>query len=213
MMVVLRNLFIGGLLLLVPVLLTVWILGFLLGQLDDFSQPLLRLYIGGEIPYAGAILTVIIIMGFGAFSNFFVGQRIVAWFERQVSRVPVVRTVYSTTRQVVRGFSSAEGMNFKRTVLLRYPGERLVLGFVTAESRMSEGDAEPALIAVYVPTNHLYLGDVFLVAPDRVIDVPLTLEEGISAVLSCGGSLEEHPELVAAVLSGGARRTADPAPS
>ncbi len=257
----LRTMFLTGLLLLVPAVLTVWILQFLLGVLDGFSQPLLVLYLGREIPGAGAVLTAFIILCLGAFSNLFIGRRIFDWVETQVGRIPFVRSVYSTTRQVVHGFSSNEGVSFKRTVIIKRGDGSMVMGFVTREFSMctsgaddggdpgdlvgssdlrdtgevggraavhekrrgqaasgievgtgagdagsagNTGTVEPAgsvdgdapgndglgpFLAVYIPTNHLYLGDVFLVPPENVVEIDMSLEEGISAVLSCGGSL------------------------
>ncbi len=185
----LRNIFIAGLLLLVPIVITVWILRFVLGVLDDFSQPLLQIYLGRHVPYAGAILTALIILFLGALSNVIIGKRIVAFFERQISRIPGVRSVYSTTRQVIRGFTSTEGMNFQRTVLIRRNDGSMMMGFVTREFEVVEDDQPTPVIAVYVPTNHLYLGDVLILPRDRVLEVDLSLEAGLSAVLSCGGSV------------------------
>lgn len=198
-MIRLRNLFFQGLLLLVPIVITVWILEFLFGVFDNFSQPLMQLYIGRNVPGAGVVLTALMILALGSFSSFFVGQRVVEWFEELVGRVPIVRSVYSTTRQVVRGFSSSEGMNFQRTVFVRMADDRLTIGFVTSETAVAvDGGAAEPMITVYVPTNHLYLGDVFLLPPSSVFDCDLSLEEGISTVLSCGGSLRGDVALRAA---------------
>ncbi len=192
----LRNIFLTGLLVLVPAVLTVWILQFLLGVLDGFSQPLLVLYLGRKIPGAGAVLTALIILWLGAFSNLFIGRRIFDWMETQVARIPFVRSVYSTTRQVVHGFSSNEGVSFKRAVLLRRGDGSMVLGFVTREFFLGNSEAGEPCVAVYVPTNHLYLGDVFFVPPEQVVEVDMSLEEGISTVLSCGGSLPETVDVL-----------------
>lgn len=187
----LRNLFIAGLLVVVPVVLTVWILQLLFGFLDGVSQPFLRLYLGRDIPGAGAILTAIIVLFLGYLSSHFAGRRIVDAFDAQVARIPIVRSVYSTTRQVVRGFSSSEGMNFQRTVLVRRADDTLLFGFVTGEFVLRRDGEDVPMASVFVPTNHLYLGDVFIVPKDEVLEVDLTLEEGISAVLSCGGSIPD----------------------
>ncbi len=190
-MIRLRNLFIAGLIVLVPVVLTAWILQFLFGLLDGVSQPLVKGYLGYAVPGVGAMLTALIILTLGYFSNLFIGQRIVEGFEYWIARVPIVRSVYSTTRQVVRGFSSNEGMNFQRTVLVAREDDILMFGFVTGEFFMTADGQDQRMYTVYIPTNHLYLGDVFVVPAKRVVEVDMTLEEGISAVLSCGGSLPD----------------------
>ena len=187
----LRNLFIAGLLVLIPVVLTIWILQLLLGFLDAVSQPLLRLYIGREVPGVGIVLTALIVLGLGYMTSWFAGRRVVEAFEGHMSRVPLIGSIYSTTRQVVRGFSSSEGMSFKRTVLVRREGA-LLFGFVTGEFVLGGDGEEVEMASVYVPTNHLYLGDVFIMPRTDVLEVDMTLEEGISAVLSCGGSLPDE---------------------
>jgi len=187
----LRNLFIAGLLVLVPIVATLWILRFVFGFLDAMSQPLLRLYIGWEIPGAGLVLTAAIILLLGYLSSHFAGRRIMEIIEAQIARIPMVRSVYSTTRQVVRGLSTSEGTNFNRTVMVRREGA-LMLGFVTGELVLSRDGKDIAMTSVFVPTNHIYLGDVYVVPRADVLEVDLSLEQGISAVLSCGGSLPDR---------------------
>lgn len=187
----LRNLFIAGLLVLVPIVATIWILRFLFGFLDALSQPLLRLYVGWEIPGAGIVLTAAIVLLLGYVSSHFAGRRVVELVEAQIARIPLVRSVYSTTRQVVRGLSTSEGTNFNRTVLVRRNGVWL-LGFVTGDLVLSRDGEDVPLTSVFVPTNHIYLGDVFVVPRSDVLEVDLSLEQGISAVLSCGGSLPDR---------------------
>ncbi len=190
-MIRLRNLFIAGLIVLVPVVLTAWILQFLFGLLDGVSQPLVKGYVGREVQGLGAMLTALMILTLGYFSTLFVGQRIVEAFEYWIARIPIVRSVYSTTRQVVRGFSTGDGMNFQRTVLVAREDDILMFGFVTGEFFLTKAGEDRRMYTVYIPTNHLYLGDVFVVPADRIVEVDMTLEEGISAVLSCGGSMPD----------------------
>lgn len=194
----LRNKFIGGLLVILPVAATLWVLQVLFSLLDDFSQPLLRIYFGGDIPGAGVVLTLIIVIVLGHFSSHLVGEALVHRFEKVVARVPLVGSVYGTVQQVVRGFSSGgESSNFKRTVIvLDESGLPSSLGFLTSEFVVDRTGTEPGetndlleYATVYVPTNHLYLGDVLLLPRHRVLDAEMSLEDGISAVLSCGGSM------------------------
>ncbi|MFT4569501.1 MAG: putative membrane protein [Hyphomicrobiaceae bacterium] len=206
-MIRLRNLFIAGLIVLVPVVLTASILQFLFGLLDGISQPLVKGYLGREVSGVGAMLTAVIILLLGYFSTLFVGQRIVEAFEYWVARIPIVRSVYSTTRQVVRGFSSNEGMNFQRTVLVAREDDILMFGFVTGDFSLTKAGEEQRMCTVYVPTNHLYLGDVFVVPAELIIEVDMTLEEGISAVLSCGGSLPDDVRLGARTVTDQADET------
>jgi len=186
-----RNAFIAGLLLIAPVAITAWILRLIFSFLDHASQPLLKLYIGRDVPGVGLVLTVFVIFAVGYLSSHIVGEAMVNWLEGVISRIPLVSSVYRTVRQVVRGFSNSEGMNFQRTVLVRSEkDDTMRLGFLTGEFTVKNGDGERGMSSVYIPTNHLYLGDVCIFPSSEVLDVNMSLEEGISAVLSCGGSIK-----------------------
>jgi uncharacterized membrane protein len=201
----LRNNFIAGLLLLAPIAITVKILALLLSFLDGVSQPLLRLYIDREVPGVGIVLTVIVVLVVGYLSSRLVGQSIVKWFEGAVERIPLVSSVYRTVRQVIRGFSSGDRMSFKRTVLVRRGREgEFAIGFLTGEFSVASEQGVSAVASVYIPTNHLYLGDIAILPAHDVVYVDMTLEEGISAVLSCGGSITGQ---VATSLAATAERT------
>ncbi len=186
----LRTNFVAGLLLIAPVAITVWILNLVFKSLDGISQPFLRLYIGREVPGVGILLTILLILAIGYLSSQLAGQTVVGWFEKAIERVPLVSSVYRTVRQVVRGFTSTEGMNFKRTVFVRQETRgTLAIGFLTGEFVLERDGARHSMATVYIPTNHLYLGDIAVMPSEEVMDAGMTLEQGISAVLSCGGSI------------------------
>ncbi|MFQ5352781.1 MAG: DUF502 domain-containing protein [Candidatus Binatia bacterium] len=197
----LRNKFIAGLLVVIPIATTTWVLMLLFSMLDGSSQPILKLYLGREVPGVGWVLTVLIVVVLGHFSELFIGQAVVVRFDRLVARVPLVSSVYRTVQQVIKGFSSGDSTNFKRAVMVvDEAGLASSLGFVTREFALVSGDTTREMTAVYVPTNHLYLGEILILPRDRVLDVGMSLEEGISAVLSCGGSLAEQLGVVTEVL-------------
>ena len=186
----LRTNFIAGMLLIAPVAITLWILNALFKFLDGISQPVLRIYLGRDLPGVGIILTILLVLAIGYLSSLLAGQSFVHWLETVIDRVPLVSSVYRTVRQVVRGFTSSEGMNFKRTVIVREEKRGfMAIGFLTGEFTV-EGTGSPRTMStVYIPTNHLYLGDIVILPSEEVLDAGMTLEEGISAVLSCGGAL------------------------
>ena len=96
---------------------------------------------------------------------------------------------YGTTKKVLSGFGKPESQGaFKRFVFARLPG-RTTPGFVTATFRFSRADNTTyALCVVYVPTNHLYVGDVVVLPEEDVIDTDLTVEDGVASILSAGSS-------------------------
>jgi uncharacterized membrane protein len=100
--------------------------------------------------------------------------------------VPVFRTIYAPVKQLVAAFSPDNEAGFKRVVLVDDPRRGSVLGFLTREFYVDRGGGPEAVVAVYVPTNHLYLGDVVVYAADRVSFPDLSVEEGLRIFLTGG---------------------------
>jgi uncharacterized membrane protein len=110
------------------------------------------------------------------------------WLER----VPVFRTIYSPVKQIVAAFSPDNEYGFKRVVLVDDPRRGWVLGFLTREFSIDRGQGLEWLVAVYVPTNHLYLGDVVIVPRSAVQYPDLSVEDGVRIVLTGGMALPAH---------------------
>src|SRR2546422_2219441 len=117
-------------------------------------------------------------------------RRLLDGIDDVLGLVPVVGAVYGTTKKVLEGFGKSDSeAAFKRFVLVRLPG-RTTPGFLTGSFtlRRADGTAEP-LCSVYVPTNHLYVGDVVVLAAEDVIETDLSVEEGMSVILSAGAAM------------------------
>ena len=109
--------------------------------------------------------------------------------EALLLHIPVFRTVYAPVKQLVAAFSPDNESGFKRVVLVDQPGRGYVLGFLTREFTLVGAGTTEALVAVYVPTNHLYLGDVLVCPRDRVRFPDLSVEEGVRIFLTGGTSV------------------------
>jgi uncharacterized membrane protein len=116
------------------------------------------------------------------------GRRLVQRGESYLLRVPVFRTIYAPVKQLVAAFSPDNEMGFKRVVLFEH-GRGYALGFLTKEFTVDRGRGPEPMLAVYVPTNHLYLGDVFICDRERASFPDLTVEEGIRIFLTGGMAL------------------------
>src|SRR5690606_7294800 len=103
--------------------------------------------------------------------------------------IPVFRTIYAPVRQLVVAFSPDNEGGFKRVVMVDDPVRGVVLGFLTREFTVDRGRGPEAMVAVYVPTNHLYLGDIAVYPKERALFPDVTVEEGISIFLTGGMSL------------------------
>ncbi len=179
--------FITGFFVTVPVVLTAWVLWIFYQQVDGFLSPLYERILGRSVPALGFVTAVVIIFVMGVIATNVVGRRILTWAERLLLlRLPVFGRVYPAVKQLVEAFTPRRERGFREFVIVEHPREGIyAYGFRTSDVRV-EGAKPEDLVTVYVPTNHLYLGDIILVPRDSVISTGLTIEEGIRVILSAG---------------------------
>src|SRR5437762_9944197 len=105
----------------------------------------------------------------GAFARNVIGKRVLQRTEGWLLRVPVFKTIYAPVRQLIAAFSPDNKSGFKRVVMVEDPRGGYALGFLTREFTADRGDGPEALIAVFLPTNHLYLGDIVICERDQAL--------------------------------------------
>lgn len=185
----LQRLFFTGLFILAPFGLTFMLLAWLVAFIERLLAPLTGL-MGRAAPGLGIITAIAIVLGAGALASNMVGQHLLDFVEEMMLRIPIFNWLYKTIKQMAEIFSPSGKNSFKSVVLVEYPRPGVYsVGFLTNEVSLEEGTAAQALVCVYVPTNHMYIGDYILVPKDKVLATPLTLQEGIQATLSAGASL------------------------
>jgi uncharacterized membrane protein len=186
----LRNRFLAGLIVLVPIVLTVKALTWLFAFLDEFSRPWVERIFDRPIPGVGVVLTIALVFLVGFVFSLGPLKRLLESVDDVVDAVPLVGSVYGTTKKVLSGFGGAGGERaFQRFVLARLPG-RTTPGFVMRTFTLALKDGQSYEVAtVYVPTNHLYVGDVVVLPVDDVIETDLSVEDGVSLILSAGASI------------------------
>lgn len=136
----LRNRLTAGLLLLVPLLITYWILGFAFRGLDGLFGPLLERATGRTIPGLGIILLGILVYLAGLLASNYLGRGIIRTGQSMLMRVPLISTVYDTSKQLIESFSGAKQTGFKRVVLIEYPRSgSWAVGFLTGTTRDDTG--------------------------------------------------------------------------
>jgi uncharacterized membrane protein len=185
----LRRSFIAGFFVTVPLVISVAALVWIFGIIDRFTAPLATRVLGREVPGLGILLTVLVVLVVGAVATNVIGRRMLTRAESWLMRVPVFRTIYAPVKQLVAAFSPDNEYGFKRVVLVEDPARGMVMGFVTKEFTIERDAAREQLAAVYVPTNHLYLGDIIMVPRERLSFPDVTVEEGIRIFLTGGMSL------------------------
>ncbi|MBC3806932.1 DUF502 domain-containing protein [Undibacterium seohonense] len=200
-----RKYFITGLLILVPLAITAWVLHAVISTMD---QSLLLLpeqwrpeaLIGFRIPGLGAVLTVLIIFVTGLLTKNFIGNYVVAAWEALLNRIPIVNSIYSSVKQVSDTLFSSSGNAFSKAVLIEYPRQgSWTIAFLTGKP---SGDVEKHLgadfISVYVPTTPNPTSGYFLIIPKKdAIELDMSVDTALKYVVSMGVVAPEVTEKVA----------------
>jgi uncharacterized membrane protein len=181
----------AGLLVLVPVIVTAAVVSFLFGLIDNWARPLTRSVLGRELPGVGIALTVVLVYVTGLLSTNFVGKKFLEVFDRLLENLPLVKTVYSASKQLVDAVSPKGRRSFRRVVLVEFPKKgTFALGFVTGSGvgALERGDRfGSGMTSVYVPTAiNPTSGFVVFVPEAEMVDAGLSVEEGIKLVVSGG---------------------------
>jgi uncharacterized membrane protein len=185
----LRRSFIAGFFVTVPLIISVAALVWIFGIIDGFTAPVAARLLGRTVPGLGIALTVLFVLFVGAIATNVIGRRVLTRGETWLMRVPVFRTIYAPVRQLIAAFSPDNEYGFKRVVMLEDPHRGWLMGFLTKEFTVDRGGRVEWLVAIYVPTNHLYLGDVVMYPREKTFYPNITVEEGIRIFLTGGMSL------------------------
>ena len=186
MMQWLRRSFIAGFFVTVPLFISVAALLWLFRVVDGLVGPFFARLLGRPAPGLGIATTALAILIVGAIATNVVGKRLLQRAEWLLLHVPLFRSIYAPVKQLVVAFSPDNEYGFKRVVLVEDGARGYQLGFLTREFTIDRGQGPEMLVAVYVPTNHLYLGDIVICPRDRAAYPDITVEEGIRIFLTGG---------------------------
>ncbi|GHU06116.1 hypothetical protein FACS1894158_11560 [Betaproteobacteria bacterium] len=185
---------ITGLLIWVPLAITAWVLSLIAGVADQSMRLLPKAthpsnLLGFDIPGAGIVVTLVIILGTGLLATNLIGQRLVGWWEQFLARIPVVSSIYNSVKQVSDTLLSSSGMAFRQPLLVQYPHQgSWTIAFLTGEpggdvARHLEGKH----VSVYVPTTPNPTSGFFLIFPkDQVIELDMNVDEALKYIISMG---------------------------
>ena len=185
----LRRSFITGFFVTVPLFISVAAFIWIFNVVDGLTTPLYDRLLGRRIPGLGTLTTAAVIALVGAVATNVIGKRLLQRGESYLLRVPVFRTVYAPVRQLLASFSPDNESGFKRVVMVEDARRGFVLGFLTREFSVDRGRGPESMLAVYVPTNHLYLGDIVIVDASHATFPDITVEDGIRIFLTGGMAL------------------------
>lgn len=190
----LKRYFITGLLVWIPLVITLWVLSMIIGALDYsiiLLPPTLRPenLLGFDIPGAGAVITLVLILITGVLATNFLGQKLVVWWERIVARIPFVNSIYNTIKQLSDTLLGPGGNAFRTPLLIEYPRKGIwTLAFLTGHPG---GDIVNHLgedcINVYIPTTPVPTSGFFLIMrAEDVIELDMSVDEALKYIISGG---------------------------
>lgn len=191
----LRRWLLSGLLVLVPLIVTLWVLEWVISTLDqtlnilpEAWQP--ERWLGVRVPGMGVLLALAIVLGIGALASNYVGNQLVAWWHALLQRIPVVRSIYSGVKQVSDTLLSEKGNAFRQALLVQWPREGMwTIAFLTGAPG---GDVARHLppqdyLSVYVPTTPNPTGGYFVIVHRRdVVPLAMSVDEALTYVISMG---------------------------
>lgn len=185
----LRRSFIAGFFVTVPLIISVAAIVWIFQVIDSITEPLSERLLGRVVPGLGVLLTAGIILVVGAIATNVFGKRLLQRAEYYLLQVPVFKTIYAPVKQLIVAFSPDNDAGFKKVVIVEDPRKGMILGFLTKEFTLDRGRGPEPVVAVYVPTNHLYLGDVFVYPREQAFYPHVSVEEGIRIFLTGGMAL------------------------
>jgi len=184
---VLRRHFLAGILVVVPIGVVILVLVWFFTSVDSILQPLIKTIFGREITGAGFAFTLVLIYLVGIAAENFVGRRLIRFGESTLERVPLLRQLYSGSKNVIAGLSGT-GLNkaaFREVVLVEFPREGMqTVAFVTNEIK---DEAGKTLLNIFIPTAPVPTSGYFeIVNADKVVRTKIGVDEAMQMVISSG---------------------------
>jgi uncharacterized membrane protein len=190
----LKRYLVTGLLVWIPLGLTIWVISFLFNFMDQvllWLPPAWRpeQWLGYHLPGAGFVITGAVVLLTGFLAANIIGQRLVLWWESVLGRIPIVSNIYKSVKQVSDTLLSPNGHAFRRAVLVEFPQRgQWAVGFVvgTTGAQISR-QLDPQALTVYVPTApNPTSGYTLIVSPAEVHDVDMSVDDALKFVISMG---------------------------
>lgn len=177
-----------GFLIVGPAGFSAYLLYWVVVAVDGLMASPAHALLGRRIPGIGLLSAAAILLGVGFLASNLAGRHFLELGEDVLLRIPLFNSLYRTFKRMAEAFAPGDSQ-FRSVVLVEHPRQgAYVLAFVTNRVSIGTGEAAQDLTVVYVPTNHLYIGDILLVPKDRVRETGMSMEQGVQAVFSAGSS-------------------------
>lgn len=185
----LRRYFLTGLVALLPVGLSAYVLWHAFNGLDKLLGQFFEMLLGFRVPGAGFVALILLILGIGAVAHNFIGKRLIRVVEDFVIHIPFVRWIYRTTKEFSSAILEEKSTSFRKVVFVEFPFRGVYsVGFQTADSTSDVSTlAGKKLITVFIPTApNPMTGFVILYPEEDVISLPMSIDDGLRFVISAG---------------------------
>jgi uncharacterized membrane protein len=198
----LRTIIFSGIALLLPTVITLWVLYKLFVFLDGILRSVIAAYTRVDVPGIGVAGIVVIVVLAGLFANNFIGKRLISWYNSIFERIPILRSIYGTFKQVSEALLQDGSAGFKKVGLVEFPRRgAYCIGFITSESLgISSPDFGEASVTVFVPTSPNPTSGFMMVVPASDVRVlEMSVEEGIRMVVTAGMIAEKDLDALKAI--------------
>ena len=184
----LKKYFISGVLVVVPLILTYIVLKFLFDTVDGILQPVIHKLFGYYIPGLGLAVTLLIILLAGILTRNYVGVRIYKIGERVLSKLPIIRPIYYSAKQLLESVTEPSIKSFKEVALVEYPRKgSWSIGFISNYVEIENNDTKQKHISIFIPSTPTPIsGMVVLLPVDEVLLLEMSVEEGVKFLVSGG---------------------------
>ena len=185
----LKRLFIRGLIALIPLVATIYVLNLIFSFLDSLLSVFVRDLFGIEIPGVGALASILLILFIGFVVTNVLGARLIGFAEKLLHKVPIAPKIYFAIKQIIDAFSLQGKHTFSKVAMVEYPRKGIYsIGFIISDCRTEiQAVSDKKLINVFIPTTpNPTTGFLLMVPEDDVITLDMTVEEGLKLILSAG---------------------------
>lgn len=187
-----KRYFIAGLLVWIPIWVTYVVITFIIRLLDGTFSMLPVQYqpdnlLGFHLPGLGLIVTLIVIFVTGILAANFLGKQVIVIWEKMISRIPLIRSIYSAVKQVLNALLQPSGNSFRKVMLIEYPRQGIwSVAFLTSNN-FQHAPVEQEMITVFIPTTPNPTSGFLMIIPKKdAVELNMSVEEALRMVISLG---------------------------
>lgn len=190
----LKRWFLAGILILVPAVVTYLVLAFLFQKVDNLLLPAIETFLGYHIPGLGILILILLILLLGGMARSVIGRRLVGLWEKLLIRLPIIRTLYSASKQLLETFAVPDTSAYSRVALVEYPKEGVyVLAFLARPTTLAKAKIAGDYSAVFIPSTPTpFTGFVAMIHKNSIFPIEITIEDALKFIVSGGIATPEQ---------------------